>query len=535
MNIEEAIRISLKNIAKHGDTDIFPFPFEKDLFFDRPTEARDLLLGLHQKFEAYLASNPPFTIESLTQVGYTGFRWATQIDPFWNAYYLALVTSLADQIEGVRVPESEAVIFSYRFGWNEDEAKLFRNVTWRDYRHRAIELSRNAEFVVLTDVSNFYNRIYHHRIENALMRLPTPGDLPRRIMRLLSHFSKNVSYGLPIGGPASRILAELALDSVDQNLFRRRISFCRYADDFTLFCSSKSDAYKTLVFLSEKLFNEGLVLQKNKTRIVSAEEFRETSAFLDPKDETGELIEATDEQKLLHISIRFDPYSPTAEEDYENLRIAVREVDIVGILGREVAKTAIDPAVTKQAINAIRALDPFARDGAIRTLLNPSNLDVLLPVFALVMRAVRGVYEDLETRTKQFVDEALIGTYESKSHALSVELNLSYFIQALSVAEGARKEEILVELYDQTTSPLLRRQIILTMARWKRFYWLTDIKNKYGGLSEWEQRAFIVSSYILGDEGKYWRRSMSHTWSPFDKLIRDWYSLKFQAGGNIPR
>src|SRR5439155_6473778 len=98
----------------------------------------------------------------------------------------------------------------------------------------------------------------------------------------------------------------------------------------------------------------------------------------------------------------------------------------------EVAKAAIDPTVTKQAINAIRALDQFGRDGAIRTLLETNNLDVLLPVFATVMRAVRGVYEDLETSTKDFVDESLISIYDTRSHLLSVELNLSYFIQAIS-------------------------------------------------------------------------------------------------------
>ena len=374
MDISEAIRVSLKNIAKHGDTDIFPFPFERNLFFDRSDECQRLLLELHRSFDTYLATFPPVTIESLTQVGYTGFRWASQIEPFWNAYYLALVVAIADQIESIRIPKDEGVVFSYRFGWNEDEAKLFEDITWRDYRRKAIELSHKAQFVVLTDVSNFYHSVYHHNIDNALTRLPDSRDFPHRLKRLLSHFSKNVSYGLPIGGPASRILSELSLDSVDQNLFRRRIPYCRYSDDFTLFCASRSEAYELLVFLSEKLFNEGLVLQKNKTRILSADEFRETSAFLDPKGRGADMTEATDEQKLLHISIRFDPYSPNAEAEYEALRAAVREVDIVGILGLEVAKAAIDTTVTRQAINAIRALDQFAQDGAIRTLLDPDEL-----------------------------------------------------------------------------------------------------------------------------------------------------------------
>lgn len=534
MEIAEAIEASLKNITKHGDTDIFPFPFERHMFFDRFEDCKNLLLEINKDFDDYFASNPPFSIVTLTQVGYTGFRWATQIEPFWNAYYLALVISIADQIEEKRIPESENTVFSYRYKWNDEKAKLFNDSTWRDYRSRSLELSQEFKFIVTTDISDFYPRIYHHPIENSLRRLPSPGDAPRRIMQLLTNFSNNVSYGLPIGGPASRILAEMALCPVDEHLFRRRIKFCRYADDYCIFCNSKSEAYKILVLLSEKLFNEGLVLQKKKTHILSAKEFQETAGFLDPTTEEGGLDSPTEEQKLLNISIRFDPYSPTAEEDYERLKDAVNEVDIVGILGREVAKTAIDPTVVKQAINAIRALDSFARDGAIRTILDPGNLDVLSPVFVMVMRAVRGVYDDLKNEGKDFVDDALTKLYESHAHLLSVELNLSYYIQALSMRQTQRKEEILVELFDQQTSPLIRRQIILIMAKWKCFYWLSDIKQKYSGLTEWEKRAFILASYILGDEGSHWRQHIKRTWSPMDKLIRDWFSASFQINGTVP-
>jgi len=52
---------------------------------------------------------------------------------------------------------------------------------------------------------------------------------------------------------------------------------------------------------------------------------------------------ATEEQKLLSISIRFDPYSSNADEEYEAVKEAIEQIDILGILGREVAKQSIDP------------------------------------------------------------------------------------------------------------------------------------------------------------------------------------------------
>ena len=531
LDINEAIARALRNIAKFGDTDIFPFLFERHVFYDSREECQKLLVGIHTNFETVLHEWPPTTHESLTQVGYTGFRWATQIEPFWNAYYLSLVLCLAKQIEDKRIPCGDGIVFSYRYDWSQDESKIFGNSTWNDYRLRCIELCRSGgiEFVVLTDIADFYPRIYHHRLENELNRLPERADIPNRIMKLLQAFSKNVSYGLPVGGPASRILSELALNAVDQHLRANQISFCRYSDDYALFCRTKSEAYANLVFLAEKLFNEGLVLQKKKTRILPSKEFQDTWRLLDPS-----LPATTDEQKLLNISIRFDPYSETPEEDYEKIAKAVAQVNVIGILTREIAKTTIDTTVAKQAIKVIRALDRNEREGALQTLLEKDNLDTLSPVFVTLMRAVRGTYDDLGEESKAAIDDALIRIFEEHQHILSVEVNLAYYLQALSRRHSSRKEEILVDVYNKQTSPVLRRIIISTMANWGCHYWLSDLKTKYGAFYEWEKPVMILASYFLTDEGKHWRQHTKNSWNPAQKLIRDWFKDRFETQKYIP-
>ena len=532
MKIEKAIEIALKNIAKHGDTDVFPFPFERHIFFDKHAESKKVILDIHKGFESYLALQTPCTLETLTQVGYTGFRWATQIEPFWNVYYLALVISVADEIEKTRSPVDDKYVFSYRYEWDDENAKLFRDSTWTDYRKRGMELSKEFEYVVVTDIADFYPRIYHHRVENALQRLQNCGDTPKRIMVLLGTFSNNVSYGLPVGGPASRILAELALVSTDKLLSVRGIKFCRYADDYSIFCKTKSEAYKLLVTLSDKLHNEGLALQKKKTKIITTAEYRETYNLLDPAEASSPL--ASEEQKLLNISLRYDPYSETADDDYEALKIAVKDVDIIGILGREVLKTTIDSTVAKQAIRAIHALDNDAKLGAITTLLDENNLIVLSPVFVTVMRAVRGLYDEMPNHGKEYIDQALIKLYSSDSHLLSVELNVSYYIQALSTQRSLQKEELLIAIFESSTKPLIKRLIILIMANWKCHYWLSDIKKQYGGFTEWEKRALIIASYELGDEGKHWRDHVKSSWNTREILVRDWYAERFQSNKSCP-
>jgi hypothetical protein len=430
MITRQEITRALQNIASHGDTDVFPFPFERSLIQERLEECFDYVSGMNQEFDKCLADSPPLTVEMLSQVGYTGFRRATLIEPFWNAYYLALVISAADQIEAHRIPAEEKTVFSYRYDWNDESHSLFADSSWIDYRRESLLKSNKSNFVLQTDIADCYARVNHHRLENALKRLGLVPELPNRILKLLSIFSDTASYGLPIGGPASRILAELALNDCDQHLRNRGIQFCRYADDYCLFCSSKSDAYSLIVMLSDKLANDGLTLQKQKTRVLTSEEFAEMNRLLDPAP--GDDLTASEEQKLLGVSIRFDPYSPTAEEDYDALKRAINEIDIVGILSKEVGKAAIDQPVAKQAIDAIRALDGPIQEQALHILLDKENLLTLSPVFPTVMRAVRGLYLNLSESGKERIDRALVDLYQSGSYLLAVDLNVSYYIQALA-------------------------------------------------------------------------------------------------------
>jgi len=323
MELEAAFAFAISNIAAFGDTDVFPSPFERFLFADLHDKARFLLQEMHHNCDSHLASFPPQNFDMLCPVGYTGFRWVTQIDPIWNAYFLGLVVSIADTIEKSRIAEGERVVFSYRFSPNPETKHLFSDSSWFDFKRRSLELAKQYEFVLVTDIADFYPRVYHHRLENELRRLNLKSDIPSRIMKLLSHFSKTVSYGLPVGGPAARILAELVLRPIDLHLHRRQIPFCRYADDFALFVRSKEEAFGAVALLSDKLFNEGLSLQRNKTRILPSKEFIETSRLIHPLDHT-ENEAMSPEIVLLGLSVRYDPYSPTADRGRRESRLWAR-------------------------------------------------------------------------------------------------------------------------------------------------------------------------------------------------------------------
>lgn len=528
--MKECFEKAVQNIAKYGDTDIFPFPFERYMFEEKYNESVDLLQAIHSDFNTTLSNEPPSTIEEMVPVGYFGFRKATMVEPFWNAYFLGLVISLAENIEKKRIDETENTVFSYRYEWNEEDSSLFKDITWLDYKKQCVKNAASCSFVVQTDIADFYPRINHHKLENELKRVDhESSDTTNKIMSVLSKLTNTISYGLPVGGPASRILAELALRHVDEHLRINNISFCRYVDDYTIFCNSESEAYKYTLFLTQKLANDQLSLQKTKTKIMPSNEFLEIHRFLGPSAQN----DSSDEQKLLNISIRFDPYSNTAEEDYESTKDAISEIDIIGILSKEINKTQVDQIVTKQAINAIKVLDVTKQLEAIQVLLDERNLVTLTPVFTTILRAFRSIYENLPTSGQEKIDDTLLNLFDNDHYLTRVKLNISYMIQLLSIKESDRKVKFFIRKFESIKNPFIKRQILVAMSNWNHDYWLSERKNDFNSSSVWERRAIIYASYFLDDEGNHWRKNNRKHFTSQEILLRDWFAGRKQSNKKV--
>jgi hypothetical protein len=537
--MREYFERAIANVIKHGDTDIFPFPIENHVFFDKQSEVIELLLDLNTDLQRKLALYPPSNNSALAPVGYAGFRWATQLDPLWNAYFLGVVISIAGEIEEARIPISEQTIFSYRYHWNPLTADLFDNdCNWRAFMEHSLVRAQTSNYVVVCDISEFYPRLNHHRLENSLKQLRLPGDQASKIMDFLANFSGTDSYGIPIGGPAARILSELLLNQIDRLLKAEGINFCRFADDYHLFADDYEHAFKGLLYLSEKLLsNQGLQIQKSKTRIMSGQEFISTSPlarggdFDEPTtpvdaDQTPLPIKTLTAADLLGFSIRFDPYSPAAREEYEELRKEIQKYDIISLLRSELAKSRIHISLSKKIVTAIRYIDDDLRDDAVLSLIK--NADLLYPIYANVLIVAKSLFPDLTKETQDRVQSEILALIRQRSHVLQPELNLAYSVRLIAASEGPEKEEILNRVYAETRSSRLRADIILIMAKWRASYWLSDLRTRFGNLSAAERRAFIVSSYVLADEGSHWRSHIKQTFSPFEVLVRDWAAERAQ-------
>ena len=191
------IELALLNIDKFGDTDIFPFPIEKQIFFDRKEEVVSHIQKIHADFNLFLDKLPPVNINTFSPVGYTGFRWATQIDPVWNVYFLSLVISIADKIEIERLGTNKKIVHSYRYSPDYKTGTLFNNdINWQSFQRQSLDVlnTDNFQHVVICDIADYYSRIYHHKLENALLRLGIEDDTPKRIIGILQKFSGTNSH-----------------------------------------------------------------------------------------------------------------------------------------------------------------------------------------------------------------------------------------------------------------------------------------------------------------------------------------------------
>jgi len=534
--MKKAIERAIRNVAAHGDTDIFPFPIETRVFHDSPDIVVKYLLKQDKSFDGFITSQPPANYGALAPVGYTGFRWATQIDPLWNIYFLSLVIKIAPEIEKARIPTSASCVFSYRYDNDDSNSGLFlKEYGWRSFIDQAISMAGKYKYVVSCDISEFYPRLNHHRLENALQQLSVNVDVRKKIMSFLSNFSETYSFGLPVGGPGSRLLSELTLNQIDRLLKFKRIPFCRFADDFYIFANNSSEAFKSLVYLSETLQrNQGLQLQKSKTRIMSSAEFLATNPLSMDSDVLPEEQDFAEERKrLFTISLHFDPYSPTAEEDYKKLSDEIGKFPILEIIRSELNKSRVNVALARKLIAVMKFVSDDQLDDAAKTLIEHEEL--LYPVYYNVLSAVRSIFSRINLQAKNSIINYVSMLIESGSSTMAVDLNVQYAVRLLSEQQSEESMAVLVTLYDSTNSEAIRRDIILIMAKWRNWIWLSDRRAYFRSMRPMERRAYIAASYRLGDEGKHWRDHTKDEFSALELMVRDWVASRIaQPGWDIP-
>lgn len=529
-NIKDCFRLAVKNIMKYGDTDIFPYPLETRMFENIEEDIIKSLYDTYQHFEDKLEQAMPLNINCCATVGYTGYRWATQIDPYWNVFFLGLVLYLSNKIEENRLDFN--YVYSYRFKPNYNNFSLFSSdIGWKKYQEDSFELCQNSDdikYVLVCDIADFYPRIYHHRLENALDELDKKDYkfTSSKIKKLLQVFSNTKSYGVPVGCPASRILAELSLNSIDRILKINGVKFKRFVDDYTIFCDSQESAHSVLTLITHKLMeNEGLTLQKHKTNIMSKDEFISYTKAkiygLDKDENSTQVVE------FMRLPIRYDPYSSDADKQYEEIKDSLKNFDLLGMLSNEIQKSRINQPLGKQLIKSLIVAEETTLSNAFKIII--SNYNELYPIFATIMQVAISCWKRFSKEIKQLLIDSIENLIKNNSFILKTELNLAYASKLLAKENCDQTRILLVEIYSKNNNSIIITNIVTqAMIKWNQRYWLSDLKSKFHTMNSLQRRLFIIASYQLDDEGKHWREHNNKTFTFIEQLYLQWASKRKQ-------
>lgn len=504
-------------IGRSGENDTLPYDIDAGFIRDMADEFSDICFNLFQKIDAGNKKSAVAYVNELTigaerllaPSGSNGFRITTRIHPFWNLYLNGLGIAIAEANEENR---SERV-HSYRLG-GEAPSFFDQSRSWRTYKEATLaEDALNAAgcVVVQTDISSFYEHIYHHRLENVIEDLSDANStVAVQIDRVLSKLAAGRSFGLPVGGQCARVLAEVMMTPIDRSLSDAGIVWHRYVDDFTLICSSQQEAYKALSVLSHSLADYGLSLNRTKTTTLSAKHYVDyVAAQLGDGDDAS--------VALRELELHFDPYSDAAQVEYEQLKESFEEIDIQFLLDLEKEKSQPDNFVLAQIGRALKFQEPKVAAQLCATLLESKNLDSFRASWSKIMRGVYSVRANEEFAVVfEQIDGLLDQVPTSVPHLLMPEANNLHFLRAIRFTRTDARGTYVRHVFDTSSSSAIRRACIDCWRHWRDRASFTRLRNQWQNLSPDEQRMFWVAAGDFGDEGEktrsQLRRSLGQAW-----------------------
>jgi len=525
--MNEFYRMAVRNIAEKGDTDIFPFPVERYLFQDRQKEILRILSDMDSNYESLIQASPIDCIKACVPHNYRGFRWATMIDPLWNAFFLGEVLKISSQIENMRIPVKEKCVFSYRLKYDKQTGLLFDpKVSFKSYTETSEKMAEKCSFIINFDISNFYNCINHERLKEILLDdVKADSNEVARIMELISGISgKGVKFGLPIGGNASRILAEAYLIRSDNFMKENGIRFCRFVDDFYVYADSRNDAFSILNRCAD-FFQRYLELtfQKSKTSIMSKKDFRAHSeSVLDEIKRENDPARAS----ILSFKRGVDKYLEMGNEEMRDLRGRINGSELVTLLKLECTKTEINQTFSKQLVNAVQVIDRKNQSLAFEVL--SENFDKLYPVFPVIMRRAYYNLPYCSIKAKKAFFSKLAELFGKNSYIVQTANNASYALRVLSKYDNRHSIKIIDKVYSGNSEGnpehfnLVKANAIYAMTNLGNIPWLRERLENFRNLSSWERRAIAASTALLEEKGKQHTGKHFSSSSLVENLMAEW-------------
>jgi group II intron reverse transcriptase/maturase len=136
------------------------------------------------------------------------------------------------------------------------------------------ELEQGYEWVVDADLRDFFGSADHDKLMELLNQRVSDGRVLNLVESMLTagYLEKNKIHqtdrGVPQGGVISPLMSNVLLTPFDREMRHKGYRLTRFADDWCVTCRTRAEAQAALKFATKVLEKLGVVLHKEKTRIV---------------------------------------------------------------------------------------------------------------------------------------------------------------------------------------------------------------------------------------------------------------------------
>lgn len=510
---EKSLEWALTHLQRENDTDLFPDPVEIEIINQRKTEIINILKNVDLGTYTW----KPFR-RFLIPKGELSYRMITQFNPLDSVVLSAIIYEYGGLIEAKRVPIHEKKVFSYHFAPEDDGTLYSREDSWKDFWTTNLQKAQTSGYIACLDISDFYNQIYHHTLENMMIYVGFPNEVKKSVMNLLEYVTQKMSRGIPIGPHASHLLAEMSLIPIDESLAMKGIDYCRYADDIIVFAENETDA-RTKTYLIANILdsNQRLMLQRQKTRLYSREDFIEYSRLMiddNPMD--------IQEEEMLDIIRTHSGNNPYVKVFHGDLTETEQFV-----FSKEKVEALIEQYITPAYPDYPRLRWLFRRFAQIGT---PSAIEYCIHNMNKLIPAISDVCQYLISAADMYNGQweklggdalALMKTDLFKSNEFFQITLLNLFVKNTEMDHIA----MLTAMYS-TASENIRRKIILCAYINHAVPFIRELKEQYPVMSEWTKRAYLVAcSILVPEERRFFLKNTANHLSPTDyleKTIIDW-------------
>jgi hypothetical protein len=497
---DESLEFAKEHIQKFYASDFFPKAIEYEALWHSWDEVKAELKSKNvNKFWVL----PPHTATSLKPKG--TFRVVHQLEPLDAIIYTALAYSIANKIEASRVPKDQNIACSYRFDLKDGSFFASGN-GFEAFTNKSEELANTFDFVLVTDITDFYNQIYLHRLNNAI-EFASSGLKPIAddIEQFLSKLNNKASQGVPVGPAASIIMSEAILIDIDNFIIGKGLIHTRYVDDYRIFSNTEESLVEILEELTLYLYeNHRLTLSSDKTLLV------ESSKYIDEILHNQYEMEKIELYKTLEV---FNPYSGEAEE----IEVPITEDtekanEIIEFISDKVLeKNNLDLGLSRSLIRKAKAYGHVALS------------DTLFEYFEFFSPVINDVCLYLDKITDdEFVDTYITSIKDIvNSDIMNRELVRFWFEWYIS-RNKKMMSDIDLKSFVMSGNNLVNQAYAAISS--KDLSWVRDKKAEIFSVGNWERRAILYSAQVLpGDEKEHWLK-LTMASSPLitDRWVSKW-------------